>query len=194
VTVEAMEPGWYGEPGDATSERYWDGTQWTPATRRTVSTERRSGRRVIVFGLVLGALGLLAVLLAYLAMDWYTLQSVAAYSGPAHVDRADLASDLGPTGLEHAYFQWAGWLLLAVGAASAILGSLAVPGRVGFASCGTLAGVIGGAATFVASITALPEDLRSDWLKLWSVGPFMGTVGFLFIAVAGVAGLVTLFD
>ena len=27
------EPGWYGEPGNAALERYWDGTQWTPQTR-----------------------------------------------------------------------------------------------------------------------------------------------------------------
>jgi hypothetical protein len=27
------EAGWYGEPGNASLERYWDGTQWTPQTR-----------------------------------------------------------------------------------------------------------------------------------------------------------------
>lgn len=28
-----MPAGWYPEPGDSSMERWWDGSQWTPATR-----------------------------------------------------------------------------------------------------------------------------------------------------------------
>lgn len=51
------EAGWYGEPGNAALERYWDGAQWTPQTRASIDELRRqvtapapaphvSGRRV----------------------------------------------------------------------------------------------------------------------------------------------------
>ena len=38
-----MEPGWYGEPGDPHMMRWWDGRQWTPATR---PAQTAPGRRI----------------------------------------------------------------------------------------------------------------------------------------------------
>lgn len=37
--MNSIAPGWYPNPEDATQVRYWDGTQWTPATAPAVAPQ-----------------------------------------------------------------------------------------------------------------------------------------------------------
>lgn len=63
-----MEPGWYGEPGNAALERFWDGSQWTPRTRPTGAASTPEKRGLGASGIV----GIVVVLVAIAAAGiWY---------------------------------------------------------------------------------------------------------------------------
>ena len=145
---------------------------------------------VVIPGLLFLVLGVTGVVLAYVTVDWYSLRDVVAYDGPPTADFSYLAGDMGPSGAEHAYFQWGGWLLLVICAALVLLGTLPVPSRIGYATAATILSVAAAGLTLFVSVAVLPSDLRSDWTSLASAGPYMATGAFLALAVGGAAGAV----
>ena len=57
------QAGWYPDPQDRSLERWWDGQQWTPATRGVsggpVAAPRSNGPLLVVVGAVLVLAGLI---------------------------------------------------------------------------------------------------------------------------------------
>ena len=78
------QAGWYPDPQDRSLERWWDGQQWTPATRGVsggpVAAPRSNGPLLVVVGAVLVLAGLIVSALpgSQTSANLWTFQTFAA--------------------------------------------------------------------------------------------------------------------
>jgi hypothetical protein len=72
---EAIEPGWYPEPGNPDKERYWDGEAWGEQRKEPRVRPHGKANRLAVTALILSCLGpvlvggILATVFGYVALD-----------------------------------------------------------------------------------------------------------------------------
>jgi hypothetical protein len=112
-------PGWYPDPAGGASERWWDGTAWTPQTRAQSVLTQPLGRPDVIkntaatAGLVLGIVALLANTMLLVSLAAVVLCAIG-------LNRAGqlVQAGYGPVGRARAIW---GLVLAALGGGSTVL-------------------------------------------------------------------------
>ncbi|MGA9857610.1 MAG: DUF2510 domain-containing protein [Solirubrobacteraceae bacterium] len=197
-------PGWYGEPGDPTLVRYWDGVQWTPHTQPSRSMPMGYGAQpapwgvpahgeaeragIGVAGLIVCAIGVVGVVIAFTGAKWFDLEG-----GPT-LNFGDLRGDPFIDGFAGAYVGWLGWLLLVATAAVTIAACVPSRHRRALRAVGAGVGIVSSFATIGALVhlSSLAHTSFGQLLHQFAAGPYLAVFGLLVIAIgASVSELAT---
>jgi len=137
-----------------------------------------------VVGLVLTAVGAIALVLGYTALEWYKA------SESQHAKLSDLRSIVHlpgfPSGFPKAFFGWLDWVLLGAVIAFAIIANLPSPTATAFRVLTPLVG----AAGIAGILLALNDQALSNghiFTNAW-LGLYASLAGFLIVGIAGVIG------
>lgn len=177
---EAPPPGQYGQPGYGQPAHGYAPGAPAPYTQ---PTERRG---LGLSGLILTALGAIACVIAFTAVDWYK-------GGKSHfsdvsnvVDQADKVGFA--TGAAKVYFSWLAWVLLAAAVILAIIANLPTPVSGAFRALGALVGLAAIGMTFWAVQFLHHQGAYSEYIKNARVGFYLTLAGFLLITIGALIG------
>jgi hypothetical protein len=166
-----------------------------PETTRMARVDPGPSQRFGVLSAVFTGLGVVSVILAFTAFDWYGTGGVSG-SQSKFSDVHKVLNEIkelaqGPAKL---YFGWLGWVLLAAAALTALAAALPTIGTP-FRVVGVLVAVAGVVVTFLAiqllkDSSLLPSDYRGywTWLKHARLGFYAAVAGFVLMAVGAAIG------
>lgn len=165
------QPGGYGAPSDP----YGRGAS--------------GGRSFNVAGAAVAVLGAIAVLIAYLVLDWFK---------GSHSSFSDIHKILGSapsqavSSLADWYFSWLGWVLLAVAAILAIAANAPTSAHGALRAAGAVVAIAGAVITFFAikifSTNVSANDGLFDYVKDARLGFYVALAGFIVVAIGALMG------
>jgi len=178
----AGQPGGYGAP--AGQRGGYDAPRYGAPAGDPYNTPARREDTIGVVGLVIALIGVAALLVSFLAVDWFSAKI-------SHFDFSDLhdAATSGSSGNPEVfklYFNWLGWVMLAAVAVIAIVANLPTPASPALRVLGLLIGLAGVGLTFWS--IKLPSVAYSDVIKEARLGFYLAAGGFLFAGIGAVIG------
>lgn len=179
-----MPPGWYPEPGGQRAERYWDGHQWTPATRAAERTQLGVG----LLGILATLLGVVATVIGFTAVDWVDFQ--LGEPGDTFTMHR-LASDDSVPAFAHAYCSWLGWLLLTLAAATALAACIPNRNRQAWWLGAVAANLLTLALTVVALVVLLHGPVGDAGADIIAAGIWLTVAGFAVMLIGAAAARVS---
>jgi hypothetical protein len=166
-----MPAGWYPEPGGQRAERYWDGQQWTPATRARPRAEQGVG----LLGILATLLGVVATVIGFTAVNW--LDYGLGEPGDTFTMHR-LGSDETVPAFARAYCSWLGWLLLALAAATALAACIPNRNRLAWWVGAVVANLLTLALTAVAISVLVHDSVNAAGGSVIGAGIWLSVGGF----------------
>jgi hypothetical protein len=163
-----------------------------PQTTRMARLDPGPSQGFGVFGAVTAAIGAIAVVVSFFALDWFT-KGTEPHSH--FKDVHDVLNEVGPlaAGTAKAYFSWLGWALLVAVAVIALVANMPSPLATPFRIIGALAAAATIGVTFLAiKLISAPAGERaepySEYLKHTRIGFYVAIAGFLVMGIGAVIG------